>query len=59
MEQRKVSRLNTLFEKMVSNSANVVERRELNSLYEEYIDDGRENPRIKPSYRSRRKVTFN
>ncbi len=42
MEQRKVSRLNLLFEKMVANSANFSEKRELNMLYQEYIDEGRE-----------------
>jgi len=43
MENKKVNRLNMLFEKMVSNSADVIEKRELNSLYQEYIDDGRDN----------------
>lgn len=42
MEQSKVSRLNLLFEKVVANNANVIERRELNNLYQEYINDGRD-----------------
>ena len=42
MERNKVSRLNRLFEKMMSDSANVVEKRELNNLYQEYINDGRD-----------------
>lgn len=42
MEQRKLNRLNDLFEKAVDNKANVIERRELKVLYQEYIDDGRE-----------------
>ena len=42
MEQRKVVQLNILFEKMVSNNANAIERNELNSLYQEFINDGRE-----------------
>ncbi|WP_206486517.1 hypothetical protein [Thalassotalea sp. G2M2-11] len=41
VEQRKVNRLNTLFEKMVSENANLRERQELNHLYQEYINDGR------------------
>ncbi len=43
MEQRKVSRLNALFEKMLSDSANHIEKKELNNLYKEYINDGRDN----------------
>lgn len=42
MDQSKVNRLNTLFEKMLANNANVVEKRELNNLYREFIDYGRE-----------------
>tara|TARA_R110001592_G_scaffold37251_32_gene124436 strand:- start:6596 stop:6814 length:219 start_codon:yes stop_codon:yes gene_type:complete len=42
MEQRKLIRLNDLFEKAVADKANVIERRELKVLYQEYIDDGRE-----------------
>ena len=42
MEQKKMTRLNDLFEKVVADNANVVERRELSVLYQEYINDGRE-----------------
>ena len=42
MDQNKLTRLNILFEKVVSDRANCNERRELKSLYHEYIDDGRE-----------------
>ncbi|MBA6337888.1 MAG: hypothetical protein ACI9O3_000955 [Colwellia sp.] len=42
MVQRKLNRLNDLFEKAVADKANVIERRELKVLYQEYIDDGRE-----------------
>ncbi|WP_157470925.1 hypothetical protein [Colwellia sp. PAMC 20917] len=42
MEQRKLNRLNDLFEKAVADKANLIERRELKVLYQEYIDDGRE-----------------
>jgi hypothetical protein len=41
MEQKKLTRLSKLFEKAVANKANIIERRELNVLYQEYIDDGR------------------
>lgn len=43
MKQTELNRLNDLFEKMLSSNANRVERRELTHLYQEYIDDGREN----------------
>jgi len=50
MEQKKITRLNKLFEKVVSNNANIIERRELSVLYQEYIYDGREDTHtIKPS----------
>ncbi|WP_170246320.1 hypothetical protein [Colwellia hornerae] len=42
MEQTKLNRLNDLFEKAVADKANIIERRELKVLYQEYIDDGRE-----------------
>lgn len=48
MESSRISRLNTLFEKMVAEAANVSECSELKQLYSEYIDDGREE-RIKHS----------
>ena len=41
MKRIKMERLNTLFEKMVANNANNDERCELRSLYQEYINDGR------------------
>lgn len=42
MEPGKVNRLNTLFEKMVADNVNVIERKELAMLYQEFINDGRE-----------------
>jgi hypothetical protein len=42
MDHNKLTRLSILFEKVVSDKANFNERRELKSLYHEYIDDGRE-----------------
>jgi hypothetical protein len=42
MDQNRLMRLNDLFEKVVSDKANINERRELKALYQEYIDDGRE-----------------
>lgn len=59
MEQTKVDRLNFLFEKMIANSANVIERRELNNLYQEYINDGRDKPQQSSSYRPMNKVAVN
>lgn len=41
MEEEKVKRLNMLFEKALSNTVNVVEKRELRRLYSDYINDGR------------------
>ena len=46
MEQTKLTRLNMLFEKAVAGKANIIEKRELSALYEEYIDDGRENQQM-------------
>ena len=43
MKNSQVVKLNSLFEKMVSNSANALEERELNHLYQEYINDGRDS----------------
>ncbi len=43
MEQKKITRLNILFEKVVADNANIIERRELSVLYQEYINDGRDN----------------
>ncbi len=59
MDKRKVNRLNTLFEKMVSDKANLNERRELDQLYQEYINDGRDNPRRKSLDDSIRKIAMN
>lgn len=59
MEQTKVSRLNSLFEKMVSNNANMIERRELNNLYREFIDAGRDKPRYSSSYNHINKIAIN
>lgn len=59
MEQIKVNRLNSLFEKMVSNNANIVEKKELNNLYQEYINDGREYSGGNKTYRYEKKATFN
>jgi len=42
MEQNKLTRLSVLFEKAVADKANIIEKRELTVLYQEYIDDGRE-----------------
>lgn len=47
MERSKTIRLNLLFEKMAANSATFEEQMELKSLYEEYINEGRE-PVVKP-----------
>ena len=42
MDTNKLSELNRLFEKAVSNQANMDERQSLNSLYQDFIDDGRD-----------------
>jgi len=42
MEEKKITRLNILFEKVVADKANLIERRELNVLYQEYINHGRD-----------------
>jgi len=48
MEKSKLVKLNSLFEKMVSSSANMIEQRELKNLYQEYINEGREtSPKYK------------
>ncbi len=43
MEPSKLSRLNCLFEKAVANNAKLLEKRELNALYNEFINDGRDH----------------
>jgi hypothetical protein len=42
MNTTEMSRLNSLFEKMVADRANVKEQRELSQLYQEFINDGRD-----------------
>jgi hypothetical protein len=42
MEKRKLIRLSCLFEKAVASNAKLIEKQELNELYTEYINDGRE-----------------
>lgn len=59
MDQNKINRLNSLFEKMVANNANIIERRELNNLYQEFINDGRDKPRFNYSYNPINKVAIN
>ena len=39
----RVTRLNSLFEKVVSDCASMAEHIELKRLYQEYIDDGRDH----------------
>ena len=58
MEQLKVKRLNDLFEKMMSNKASSGEQRELTQLYQEFIDDGRENLRGIAQHRNAHKVAL-
>lgn len=41
MDAIKLSRLNCLFEKAVNNNAKLLEQRELKQLYNEYINEGR------------------
>ncbi|MDO6426154.1 hypothetical protein Q4489_03980 [Thalassotalea sp. 1_MG-2023] len=45
MERNNINRLNVLFEKAMSNQANLLERKELNRLYQAFIDDGRDKPK--------------
>ncbi|WP_179078309.1 hypothetical protein [Colwellia sp. UCD-KL20] len=42
MKKLEMTRLNLLFEKMVSNKTNIKEQKELTKLYQTYIDEGRE-----------------
>lgn len=42
MKQIEMTRLNLLFEKMVSNGTNMKEQRELAELYQAFIDEDRE-----------------
>lgn len=41
MDQKKIGRLNQLFEKMVSNAVSSSEKNELSKLYSHYIEEGR------------------
>ncbi|MBA6392091.1 hypothetical protein H4J38_15045 [Colwellia sp. BRX10-3] len=43
MESKKLARLNCLFEKAVENNAKLLEKRELDELYNEFINDGRDH----------------
>jgi hypothetical protein len=43
MEPNKLVRLNCLFEKAVANNAKLLEKRELDELYSEFINDGRDS----------------
>tara|TARA_R110000787_G_scaffold105083_2_gene212508 strand:+ start:769 stop:951 length:183 start_codon:yes stop_codon:yes gene_type:complete len=43
MEPNKLARLSCLFEKAVANDAKLLEKRELDKLYNEFINDGRDN----------------
>ncbi|MFD1618995.1 hypothetical protein [Thalassotalea marina] len=42
MDSDKVKRLNVLFEKVLAESANIIEQKELELLYKEFFEDGRE-----------------
>lgn len=42
MEPSKLLRLSCLFEKAVANNVKLLEKRELNELYNEFINDGRD-----------------
>ncbi|GHE94144.1 hypothetical protein GCM10011501_24600 [Thalassotalea profundi] len=59
MEQPKVDRLNDLFEKVLANSANSIEKHELGRLYKEFIDDGRDNKQRKYEPSSKKYTAFN
>lgn len=59
MEQPKVERLNNLFEKMLSNNANNVEKNELSTLYQEFIDDGRDKTERRYKQDNKKRVVFN
>jgi|GEM_PF-922585 len=55
MEQVDISRLNELFEKMVANRINIREQRELSQLYDEFVNEGREDvPSVVPFSVARR-----
>ncbi|WP_448556747.1 hypothetical protein [Thalassotalea montiporae] len=54
MDGKKVSRLSLLFEKMVSEQANLNEQFELQLLYDEFIEEGRAEVRPIKSNTKRR-----
>ncbi|WP_181901664.1 hypothetical protein [Thalassotalea euphylliae] len=54
MDGKKVSRLSLLFEKMVSEQANLNEQFELQLLYDEFIEEGRAEVRPIKSNTQRR-----
>ncbi|WP_181901531.1 hypothetical protein [Thalassotalea euphylliae] len=54
MDGKKVSRLSLLFEKMVSEQANLNEQFELQILYDEFIEEGRAEVRPIKSNTQRR-----
>ncbi|ASP48097.1 hypothetical protein [Cognaticolwellia beringensis] len=43
MEANKLARLSCLFEKAVANNAKLLEKHELDELYNEFINDGRDH----------------
>tara|TARA_R110000737_G_scaffold113384_1_gene146524 strand:- start:1264 stop:1446 length:183 start_codon:yes stop_codon:yes gene_type:complete len=43
METNKLARLSSLFEKAVANNAKLLEKRELDELYNEFINEGRDS----------------
>ena len=54
MDQNRINRMNILFEKMVARTANTREKRELDSLYSEFFNEGREannRRRAEPSFK--------
>ncbi|XPF92708.1 hypothetical protein ACM9HF_11730 [Colwellia sp. RE-S-Sl-9] len=55
MKKIEMTRLNLLFEKMVSNGANMKEQRELTELYKTFIDEDREGVnKVTPLYSEKR-----
>ena len=50
MKEKQLNRLNDLFEKVLASKANHFEKSELSHLYQEYIDDGRDQQANNKSY---------
>jgi hypothetical protein len=50
MEQSHLSRLNQLFEKMLSSETSQAERYELEQLYQHYFNEGRESSQQKTNF---------